>query len=1011
MFLLGTSSPNAASIKDYKGAIRMTDVNNVMNPWVLPSGMGAPQIYQIGNNLISLGFNHDEGVTPWVFKNGEDAPRFIDIDRVGFSTPHSASTVYIQQYDQNRVVFQTTNDKQNWITDGTTQGTTRWMDVEHLNSYLLETEGSYPITNFVRFVTKLENGNQLLLHSSNPELWKVDVDNNEFIALSQGAAPHVINHDKEHVLFRSRSNGVSSYFSTDGTMPGTKELLRLPENIDRFTRGYGNALANPSKRVNVFRNFYISYRNLDTNKYSMYRFSSKGNVTELLKGSDYFPYLDNGVVDNNTHTYFASRNEIYSYSEESKSVEKLPFSPDKTIYSIKLIRLYKEKLVIQVTFDQGNTLPSYYYLYNPQIKSFVDITNNGDDLYLMPVIAGSNDNSLFVRVNSFNGGTYPLIKFSVETEKFSLVNQNIFSPWPSFMFNNRLYTFGSSQEHDYGLYFFNEETKKMNLTYMADRNRKNYSSFIDNIFKKGDNLYFTGWKSEYSTRHTSKKTKYLWEVRGDEVITIAEGRYDTKRVLFGDKLYYHNIIDSNNEIYSYSPDTGSKLVFEGDSDLYEIMELVEYKDNKIYIKVNSNLEPFRYLDLNSGLIKNINYQGSHYEKMFSCGNDVFISSETISGKKLYLVDGSEISEVPNFSSSYLDYKFFESKSTILHYQEGNLRAFDCNTKSNIIVYENIDTTFTSWDAIDGIGNEIYLRVGSNFYNVDVSNGDLFNLNNVPASFIYWYATQKGTFVFKQEYNVDRSDWWFDLYKLENGTFNFYKTLEHKFSGTSSPDDKNGWIIGNYTEKGSISNTELAIYIPNLNETVVIDLFEGTTGSLPRHFFYFEGKYYFSTYQMPNIGGELGEIKIDCFEVMYVGNSCSSPLSNHPPVIAKVRSLTLEPKDYFYQAFRAVDPEYDEMIYSVTGHPNWLNLNSRGELYGWVPDHENGSYQIQLIVHDGQNETVHDVFTLTIEGNSNNQKSNSSKSGGGIFFWPNIFLLYLALRFKYKLKARNTMKKI
>ena len=131
------------------------------------------------------------------------------------------------------------------------------------------------------------------------------------------------------------------------------------------------------------------------------------------------------------------------------------------------------------------------------------------------------------------------------------------------------------------------------------------------------------------------------------------------------------------------------------------------------------------------------------------------------------------------------------------------------------------------------------------------------------------------------------------------------------------------------------------------------------------------------------------------------NTLSDQVSNSSPSIATISNQTSVTGSSLTLNVQASDIDGDSLSYSATGLPTGLDINTTsGQITGVA--NNPGTYQVQIIVSDGQ-QTTSTLFNWVISDNTN----NSSSGGGSVSLtWLLLLLSFILLNVSFRSKNND-----
>lgn len=1001
---LTTQTLHSEELSSKKGAIRIIDLNNTINPEVVDDRF--PKILEVESGLINIGFNYDIGAEPWIFEKGKDLPHYIADSLSEFTSRASPSRSY--KLNNSQIVYQQNSSPYSyWITDGSPSATKEWDVIKKL-----QLKYPHTVNKTLYWASQLSNGSIVFVLDG---LWSYEPQNEKFISLSEHFSLNVkaISTDGDRLYFQNDYRG--DIYQTDGSIEGTNKILSF-ENSDNafvnggFTNGTYYSIHQDSGHHD---SYFVEVRNSAENL-NILKHISDGTEKTIYEGSNKVPDITLGILENSKSIFFVASNDIYRYDKVSSNVEQIK-APEEIINidKTKLHKIVNGKILVEFVIDEQRQSPSYFYTFNISSENFEDVSNSNDLRYVRPHVVAANENSVYILSRVITDSYVRLIKYSAQHEKLEILSHD--TPWDAsatyFTREDQLFIFSQADEQSIldGLYRYDERINSFKLAFMPKKDNITLGSYIPQktITNYKENIYFEGHKSIYIPRYNGVdiKNQYaFWSFNNGEPELIIEGRLNSDRnaIVSADKLYFDIRTEEYSEaIYSYEPEKGLELIYTANKNT--IPELFGYTNGKLLVSTNDS--HYAYLSTETGQLTQLEYDPeSHYEDLYKCDAKLFIHNNN----KLWLIGEESITEVPNINIRQV---ISETTASQLVYIDDNaIKSFNCDNHITETLFNLPNSQFPDYKEITEniFYISLYQYINGTYTNVlyeinsTTKESRLLN-SNLEMDIHSWTVTQEGIYAIKSNGSI---------FKFIDNDFQLVFSDESLNSLVAyiSEDDPLGWIFLSYNRSNSVQKGML-VYIPSENNVYNVDFTNHGYFSQFNELNFIGGKYYMS-YDHPKFGSEMAEIDQMCFMELVVQNStCSNPIENQAPVIADINETNWSPGDSIYIPVRALDADLDKLTYELDNNPSWLEINSLGEITGKVANSAQQTYDIQVAIDDGTAKKYSNRFKLNIREtqssiNSNTDSEKSSSSGGSASYYL-LVLLSLALVFmKNKEKIAN-----
>lgn len=978
---------------DLKGSARIIDVNNTFRPTV-PSNL-LPKVISIDKGLISLRNNDDFGFVPWIIEHDQTTAHFILNDDIKNSHYKIDSFGSRDMYRLNsqQVVYFFSGGKQLsapefWISDGTSSGTRRWTVGENLVVAHKEKFGSFSPFDKLTWGGELSNGKTII---GLDKLWSFDRQTKAYTLLTPEEARNVlvIGSDNNYVVYQvSSSFSDDKLYRTDGTVEGTTELLSYGFFASDDSLKYGvttsGALSHhPYIEQDQPDNFFFYIQDIVNNKYQL-KYITNGNISTIFEHSSEKPDETAGIVETAEHIFFVASKRLYKYTKSSGvtlAIEK----PDNVsiVYRIKVYKSFGDQLFVRYDNERADMLPSYFYSFDINQNTFLNVTNNGTDEYLGPNILASDEDVIYFNVASANGGnTGYLLKYTAANKKMTRT-PSVTTSIMMFIHNQQLYKLGtlSIAQQNYALYQYNQTQGKWSMAFMPDMGRYNEGSAPNAMVEHQQELYFTANITSWSELPNASRDydKALWKISDGQVQSLVVTNINP-RMVSGDKLYFQIDFGGGYDrgIYSYDNNAGVALVFADTKEFdRHIREIEIYQDGKLFLDMFSLEFPYAYINVATQKLIGIDFQPKKQDNnIFSCGNNVFISD----GPELWHFEDNTLTALTPFSDNTGFFLHNTAAAEIMYLSPDRrkLLQMNCDTLQSKVVFDIPEFNHFEFGRF-APDNGFYFQltatnqIGKPFYHLDLTNQQTTLVApNMDIDLESWQVTRKGVYRF-QSYSGDRPN---EILKLIDGEFSVIKTMENHFTylfdDWSNPD---GWIFG--IQNNQAGKQKVTIYMPDENQLHQVDLAPNELLNSAIVSQYVAGKSYF-TYKHHKLGLELAEVDHSCLKQRLLDNqSCSDPLKNQPPKIMDMIDTTVMPDQNVYLPLKHIDPDFDTLSFSLSGHPQWLSIDSNGFITGVAPASDNNTYQVQVLIDDSKIQVASNTFELNVQ---NDNTSNTNNGG-------------------------------
>ncbi len=985
-----------ATTNDLKGALRTIDVNDTYN--LDPeSGIGSRRLISFENAIVTLGYIEDKGIYPWVKKDGERARAFEINAEYPFSSQLSNSFTELSKLDDYRVIFYNHADNSQWVADLRDLSVKRWQIIDDLFIEIANQTGDN--LNFtdkpVYWAKQIENGKYIIALSryTGDELWSYDASEKIAISLSPRNNSPLLLSNGRSVIYQVRNSESREYdiFKSDGTLENTTLIYSYPwpRTTSSADIHYNLQAANPSIEPELDSSYFFEYQDETSRARKLVEITSDGEVHILIESNEHFPSPNFGIVADEKEVYFGTYNKLFKYDYETKRTIAVSLSGvEGSIEGLAIIRKFQDKLFLVITGKQGNALPSRFYTLDLNTGALLNITNNTEDLYLGAGVLASNNNSAYIGANSYNGGnTGYFLKYSAESNKIEIINDNAGLVGKSFVQENQLHSFvttkDSMQEYS-GLHRYRVDASKWELLFLSGTELNTRDGFVENLKVIGDSVYFEAISSSISESGSISNEKQFWTIKDGKPRVIKKDVWIEEAFeVYNENLLFLDSKGVSTTLHSYEPSTQKlETIFEDIEKQKKISKIIGIVDQTLLLESYSE-ESLFLIDLSNNSLKEIDLpvDSSRIEN-FKCGNSFFAEIK-LGQNGIWRLENDQMVKVLEVSN--VDHSNVANKLFYRHYDQ--LKAMDCNTLITEVVYDYADFEYST-SIFDEQGN-YYFRIGSTsaVYKVDRVSHEVVMLGDVGMFDLNkWKFTSQGIFAFDVESDVILGSK-HNIYKFESGTFKLVNQIDGILNNiVTTSRNPQGWIVGQLYSTDSDLNTELGIYIAELNEFYVIDLFQRRIEANAKGFSFGAEKLYLTSYRLRKLGSELIEIKLDCLQARLSNSAnCDTPLENQLPNLLNIADRNYSPGEYVYIPIRGIDADFDKLVYQVDGMPAWLELTEKGILYGDVPDVDQ-DYSLTAIVSDGVGESTTNTFKIGVTGTnsnpSNEEESVGSGGGGG-----------------------------
>ncbi|WP_028764418.1 hypothetical protein [Shewanella colwelliana] len=1011
-----------------KGYVKTYDLNKNY----YPLSTSSYDHFSVKAGTFFFGCN-ENGLHPWVIKHGEFTPQNLWKNNSEYINCSNISDIY--QLSKDEVVFKISLVGDTFITDGTTQGTRRFDELDIIKENIKANKGSNYIAENI-----LKIGESKYIYSLYDGTYLFDIKQNFSTRFHERANFYEA---QKCTLWSKRVVCIlgGKIYATDGTESGTKliyefesdkhyklsdtnkkdeyvtitllddisklvkiniltgESHTLYENKDYFFTPYKKVFH--SENASYFIALAVNSMGSGELTYNLFKYNNNTKLTGFIhreKIENYYGDLSLYHIGQDIliKGYTSSEDYLYKFNSNNDSdIKRLTLSIDDT----KVVYLGKSEK--EVFFDSSFNKDTHIIVYSQEKGDIRDIFYGKGQLTSKNLI---HDNKIF---------------FAKPIQSDKLIGQGLH------VLNNDTDTFDYVSSIDKGNRTVSSNTK------LSSRNSQDVFAFgeldeklkLREITKPGDTeINHVFFKASLMEGAEVLDETLPVEYPKYSSLSLANENDDVFYLLNGKINRYNNTSQTTTELVDYANLSFLELILADERRLISLtnqrkVKIIDTESNKIYLPSEVGLK-----DTTTG-------------KCHDLVANIDLSSDSGDKLNFYKWDGNQYKLRESISIAYNLYTYIDSKNGRAYYSKYypsqstySINYYDCKNGINQELYKTNENEHVS---------ELHYPDGKIIFSTQefTSNSSIALLRSIDLaskaitllhddfdkfrrdSMLY---SNRETYYFEKDTNQIK------LYSISNNTSTELSTLNNYYSSfTPSPitfyNDPNQWLFVPIGIVNGIFN--MAIYMPeyDLWHTVKIpNVFEIT--NINDKGFYLNGHYYF-TYKSNQFGDEFFTINQECLATKIGrGENCKNPYENRAPIMLDVVSPTLMANQYLYIPIRAWDEDMDKLTFSINQVPNWVKFNpDNGEIHGKIPSDWNTSVDnIIVSVSDGIDTISSQPFSINIrtedggdntgaEGNgSNNEEntttpdsSNSSSSSGGVMF---IEILLLILTIMYRRNA-------